>query len=110
MAGPRSSPCPRGLLSLPSARGSLVSAYLLYATAGGGSCLRHVGDLSITIGAAIDRIVFAGRCPVSEGMIQERAHFLILDSLIEESIETMAAAAFLAAILAFGREVRRRAR
>ena len=92
-----------------SARGYLVSAYLLYAIAGGGSGLRHIGDLYITIGAAIDRIVFAGRFPVPEGMIQERAHFYILDSLIEESIETMAAAAFLAAILAIGREVRRRA-
>lgn len=90
-----------------SARSYLISAYVLYAIAGGASGLRHFGELYISMGAAIDRMLFAGRFPVPDGMTQERAHFFILDSVIEESIETMAAAAFLAAVLAIGQEVRR---
>lgn len=90
----------------PTARPYLVAGYGLYALAGGGSGIRHLGGLYSSIGAAIDRVVLGGRFPVPAHLDQERAHFLLVDSLIEESIETLAAASLLAVMLAIGRDIR----
>lgn len=88
------------------ARGYLIGGYVLYALAGGGSALRHLGDLYVRVGGAIDRILLGGRFPVRDGMAPERAHFYVIDGPIEESVETLAAALLLAGVLAIGREVR----
>lgn len=90
----------------PTARPYLVAGYGLYALTGGGSGIRHLGDLYITIGAFVDRVVFAGRFPVPSNLSQERAHFFVVDSVLEESLETMAAASLLAVMLAIGQDVR----
>lgn len=92
----------------PSSRPYLVTGFALYALAGGASSLRHLGGLYISIGAAVDRVLFAGRFPVPSAMTQDRAHFFVIDAVFEESIETMAAASLLAAILAIGLDVRER--
>lgn len=90
----------------PSSRRYLVAAYGLYALAGGSSGIRHLGGLYITIGGFIDRVLLGGRFPMDGGLTQERVHFLLVDSLIEESIETLAAASMLAAVLAVGADLR----
>lgn len=41
-------------------------------------------------------------------MTQDQAHFMLVDSVLEESLETVAAASLLAAIIAIGHNVRER--
>ncbi len=84
----------------------LLSGVGLYAVAAIGSSVRHLGDFYIKIGAWLDGLVFGGGFPVPDGMSQERAHFLLVDSVLEESVELLAAALLLAAILAFASDVR----
>ncbi len=84
----------------------LASGFLLYAIAAMGSGIRHLGGFYITIGAWIDRTFFGNQFPVPEGMTQERAHFFIVDSVIEESIELLALTMIFAAILAYAYDVR----
>jgi len=52
-----------------------------------GSGIRYLGDFYIRIGAWVDRTFLGNRFPAPEGMTQERAHFFIVDSVIEESVE-----------------------
>ena len=91
----------------PGVRVYLVPAYLLYGLAGVSSGVRHLGDFYIRVGRSIDEVFLGGRFPVPTGLPEERAHFLLVDSLIEESVETMAAACFLATVLACVAELRR---
>lgn len=88
------------------ARPYLVAGYGLYALAGGASGIRHLGDFYISLGATVDRLLFGGRFPVPDSLSQERAHFMIIDSVFEESLETMAAVSLLAAVLAIGHDIR----
>lgn len=81
-------------------------AVLFYATVAIGSGLRHLSDFYIRMGARIDAALFGGRFPVPEGMGQERAHFMVMDSVIEESLELIAATLMLATVLAFARYLR----
>ncbi len=86
----------------------LVSGVGLYALAAMSSGFRTLGDLYIGLGAFVDGALFANRFPVPEGMTQTRAHFFLVDSVLEESVELLAAAMMLAAILAFASDVRSR--
>jgi hypothetical protein len=90
----------------PSARPYLVAGVTLYALAGGGSAIRHLGDFYIAIGSRLDRWLLGGRFPPDRGQSEERGHFMLVDSLIEESVELLAAACLLAVALAFVADVR----
>lgn len=89
-----------------TARFYLCVGFGFYAMAGAGSGLSAVGDLYTRIGAGLDALLFGGRFPVDDDYTQPVAHFMFVDSVIEESIETIAAAAFLATVLAVGRDLR----
>ena len=86
----------------------LAGGVLLYAIVGSSNGLRHLGDHYIRMGAWLDRVLLGGRFPVPEGMTQERAHFYVMDAVVEESVELMAAALLLAAVLAFAADMRQR--
>ncbi|TVP50838.1 MAG: hypothetical protein EA350_00385 [Gemmatimonadales bacterium] len=92
----------------PGARPYLVTGFGLYALAGASSGIRHLGDLYVRLGAFIDARIMGGRFPVPEGMDPDRAHFFLVDSLLEESVESLAAACFLGIVLAFATDVRAR--
>ena len=96
----------RDAWSAPTARPYLISGYGLYALTAGGSGIRYLGDLYTSFGAGIDRLLFAGRFPVPSGSQQDVAHFMLVDSVLEESLETLAAASLMAAILAVGHDLR----
>jgi hypothetical protein len=91
----------------PGARPYLVLGFGLYALAGGASGIRHLGDLYVRVGRRLDAWFLGGRFPAPDELTQERAHFLLVDSLVEESVEAMAAACFLALVLAFAADLRR---
>lgn len=84
----------------------LVSGIILYAIAAIGSGLRYLGNFYIVVGAWFDRTLLGGRFPLG-GHEQEWAHFFIVDSLIEETIELLALTMLFAAILAFSEDFRR---
>lgn len=90
----------------PRTRPWLVLGFGLYALAGGSSGIRHLGDFYIRVGRWIDESTLGSRFPVPAGETQEIAHFLLVDSLIEESVETIAAGCFLAMVLAFAADFR----
>ena len=92
---------------LPGTRPYLIAAFGLYAVAGGSSGVRHHADLYIRIGGAVDKWLFAGRFPISGSLSQERTQYLLIDSVLEESIETMAAACMVALLLAIATACRR---
>jgi len=79
---------------------------IFYALAAVCSGLRHLGDFYIKVGLRLDSFLFGGRFPVPDGMTQERAHFFIVDSVIEESVELLAVTMIFAAILAYARNLR----
>jgi hypothetical protein len=81
------------------ARPLLVSAYGLYAVAGGVSGIGRVDDLYERAGRAFDDLLLGGRLPVPEEWGQSVAHFNLIDGPVEESIELMAAAGFLGLVL-----------
>jgi hypothetical protein len=84
-----------------STRYFLIAGFVLYALAGGLSAIRHLNDLYINIGAWIDENLFFSRWPSAEHISQERAHFYVMDSFIEETWETLGAACLLAMVLAY---------
>lgn len=79
----------------------LVAGVALYALAAISSGLRTLGDFYVGVGAWVDAVLLPGRFPVPEGMTQARGHFYLVDSVLEESVELLAAAMMLAAVLAF---------
>jgi hypothetical protein len=87
-----------------SMRPYLVGAYGLYALAGVASGLRHYRQLYSRIGARIDALLFDGVLTRPETMDEPRKHFMIVDSMVEETVELFAAAFLLAAVLAFARD------
>lgn len=96
----------RHVWRVPSIRPYLVTSVTLYAFASIGSGLRHLGDLYSTLGAGIDRVFFGGRFPAAPDQTQERAHYFVVDGLIEESVELFAVCCMFAVVLAFAAHVR----
>lgn len=86
--------------SLPT-RNFMLAGFGVYAMAGGLSALSQLGDLYIRLGEVINTRVFASRWPWPETMSEDRAHFYVMDSLIEESIELLGAACLLAMVLSY---------
>lgn len=82
------------------ARWLFLSGIALYAVAAVSSALRHLNDFYIRVGAWVDTRFFAGRFPVPDDMTQERAHFFVVDGVIEESVELLAITMILAGLLA----------
>jgi hypothetical protein len=90
----------------PTARRYLLLAYGLYAVAAIGSGLRHLGGLYMRVGGALDRLLLAGRFPPPDGGSRWEAAFWLMDSVVEETIESVAAAAMLAVMLAIAHDLR----
>ncbi len=84
----------------------LGGGVLLYALAAMASALAFLDDLYVEVGAWVDRVVLAGRLPVPDGIAASGAHYMLVDSVLEESVELLAAGMMLAAILAFASYVR----
>lgn len=84
----------------------LGGGVLLYAVAALGGGLAFLNDFYVGLGAWVDRVVLGGRLPVPAGTAPSAAHFMLMDSVIEESVELLAVAMLLAAILAFAGYVR----
>ena len=82
----------------------LIGGYGLYGAAAGGSTLRMVGANYATIGAWIDDRLFGGRWPIPENRPPEAGYFMMVDGPIEESVELVAAACFLAIVLAYAHD------
>ena len=82
----------------------LIAGFGLYGLAAGASTLRMVGENYATLGSWIDRTLLGGRWPIPDDRTQEWGHYFLVDSAIEESVELMAAACFLAMVLAFAHE------
>lgn len=98
----------RHIWQATSARRYLIGGVSLYAIAAIGSAVRHLNDLYIRVGAQVDAWLFGGRFPIPEGMDQERAHFFVIDSVVEESVELLAVTLLLATVLSFALFVRNR--
>jgi hypothetical protein len=96
----------RHVWRVPAVRPYLGAAVLLYAAASIGSGLRHLGDFYSNLGAAIDRVFFGSRFPPAPEQELERAHYFVLDGLIEESVELFAVCSMLAVVLTFAAHVR----
>jgi hypothetical protein len=79
----------------------LIGGVGLYALAAVSSGFRHLGDFYIRVGAAVDANLLGGRFPVAPGLTQERAHFLLVDSVLEETVELLAVTCLLATVLAY---------
>lgn len=84
----------------------LAFAVLCYGTVAVANALRHLSDSSVTAGAWIDRTLFGGRFPVPQDLDQDRAHFFVMDAVVEETLELVAAALVVATVLAFARHLR----
>lgn len=91
------------------ARWLLLSGVVLYALAAVSSAVRHLNDFYIRVGAWVDTTFFAGRFPVPDNMTQERAHFFVVDSVLEETVELLAITLVLAGLLAVSLQLRRSA-
>ena len=91
----------RHVWAVRSVRPYLLSSFVLYAAAAGGSALSGIGGLYARIGAIIDQQLTGGRLLVSEEVERSDIHFNLVDSVIEESVETVAAACLLAMVLAY---------
>jgi hypothetical protein len=90
----------------PRVRRYLFAGYGLYAVAGTASGLRVVGDTYIRLGRWVDEVLLGSRFPVPDGQTENYAHFYLIDGPFEESIETVAAACFLAIVLSFAADYR----
>ena len=84
----------------------LLLGVILYGVAAISSGLRTLGGFYIRFGGWIDGALFGYRFPYPQIMGQQRAHFLLVDSVIEESVELLAITMLLAAILAYAAHVR----
>ncbi len=87
-------------------RAYLVFGIILYAIAAIGSGLRYLGNFYIIVGGWFDRALLGGRFPIGDRE-QKWAHFALVDSLLEETVELLALAMLFAAILAFSEDFRR---
>jgi len=96
----------------PNARSYLVVAYGLYGLSAASSGLRHLGGgdadqgvdgggLYESIGRFLHELFLSGAAP-PPGESMEWLHFFIVDSIVEESVELLAAASLLALLLAVG--------
>lgn len=84
----------------------LGGGVLLYAVAALASSLAFLDDFYVGLGAWVDRVLLGGRLPVPGRIARSGAHFMLVDSVIEESVELLAVAMMLAAILSFAGYVR----
>jgi hypothetical protein len=89
----------RDIWQLPTARRFFVPGLVLYAIAGGGHFVQGTYE---SVGAFLNRVLFGGRFPAYgfDDPAGGNANIFLIDSIIEESIETIAAAFMLAGILA----------
>lgn len=78
-----------------------VASVILYAIASIGSGARYFGDFYQRTGAWIDNNLMGGRFPMKENDSQETTHLLLIDSPIEESIETIAITLLIAGIITY---------
>ena len=78
-----------------------VSSIVLFAIAAVGSGARYIGDFYMRAGMWIDDNLFGGRFPGAEDHSPESNYLLLIDSPIEETIETLAATFLVVAILLF---------
>lgn len=92
------------------ARWILLGGVALYALAAVSSAVRHLNDFYIRVGAWVDSTFFAGRFPVPGNLSQERAHFFVVDSVLEETVELLAITLVLAGLLAVSLQLRRSAK
>jgi hypothetical protein len=99
----------RRVWCVAAVRPFLVAGYVLYFVAAVASGLRHLGDLYVALGSRLDAWLLDGRMPVDPLIGQDRTHFMVVDSLLEESIEAIAAASLLGAVLAYITALRARA-
>ena len=86
----------------------LAGAFGLYALVGTSSGFRSLGDLYTRLGRWLDRALLGGRLPGYPGWTQARTHLQFVDGVVEESVELLAAALMLGAVLAFAADVRQR--
>lgn len=86
----------------------LIISVSIYATAAIASGLRHFNDFYVRLGAWIDSNLFQNKFPVPDYFSQEWSHFLLVDSVLEESIELMAATFMLAVTLSYIEVLRRK--
>ncbi len=87
-----------------SLRGYLVAGYGLYGLAAGASGIRHLRGLYSRAGELLSRPLFGERLPLPPDMSAERLYFLLIDGPVEESVELLASACLLAAVVAFARD------
>jgi hypothetical protein len=90
------------------ARLYMLAGFALYAMAGGLSAIRHLGDLYVNLGRMIDTRLFSSRWPPPPEANGDRAHFYVMDSLVEESVELLGAACLVAMVLAYAAYFRAR--
>lgn len=77
----------------------LLIGFALYAIAGGTSAIRYVGDWYKRSGALVHEYLLLGR--VERADIYNSHEFWLMDCLMEETVELLAATMFLAAAVAF---------
>jgi hypothetical protein len=90
----------RTVWGVPQVRRYLVGGFGLYAVAAVGSAVSGLG-LYERVGRFVDVRLFGGRLPVPEGAPRNWAHFMFVDGPVEESVETLAAACLLGAVLSY---------
>ena len=93
---------------VPSVRRYLLPAFALYGLAAAASSLRVLGDTYVRTGYLIDAHVFGGRSPAAPGQTRSESYFYLVDGMLEESMETIAAACMFAMVLAHAAHLRQR--
>lgn len=89
-----------------STRPYFITGTILYAIAAISSGARYIGDLYVRMGMWINDHIFLGRFPSAHDHDQETTYLMIIDSPIEETIETLAITMFVLAILIYARSLR----
>lgn len=89
------------------ARPYLIATYCLYGGSQLAALSSHLfGVWYARIGEAVNTFVFAGALPPVPGIGAGASNYYIMDSLVEESLELLAAATMLALVLAYAKELR----
>ena len=84
-----------------AARKYFVISVVLFAIAAISSGARYIGDFYVRAGMWIDDNLLGGRFPAAEDHTPETTYLLLIDSPIEESIETMAVTLLVVGILIY---------
>lgn len=89
------------------AKTPFILGIILYAIAAIGSGLRHFNNLYINIGSWIDENILNENFKGIASLSQDRNHFLLVDSILEETIELLAITLIFVAILIFVKEFKK---